>query len=216
MKVQNEWHAVGVVRDISRRRQDEALLRESEEHTRLLLESAGEGIFGVNVGGLITFINTTALSMLGYSEEELIGKPVHELIHHHYPDGSVYPPEKCPMYLSYAEGVQHRIRGEMLWRKDGTGFFVEYTATPIRRYHSVTGAVVTFLDITTQKDGEKEIKEKYEELARFRRLAVGREKKMIELKKEINEFLLESGRKAKYKIVTAQDSSLRKGGNDEG
>ncbi len=73
-------------------------LSESETRSRLLLESSGEGIFGVDTEGLVTFVNAAALKTLGFSHEQLLGKPVHDLIHHSNADGSPYPLEQCPMY----------------------------------------------------------------------------------------------------------------------
>jgi PAS domain S-box-containing protein len=292
-------------------------LRAAVERSSLLLDSAGEGIFGVDVEGKAAFINPAANQMLGYEADELIGQDVHERIHHSHPDGSSYPRDKCPMYLSYMEGTDHHVTDEVLWRKDRTQFPVEYMSMPIRSDGQVVGAVVTFMDITDRKKieatllaererlqeildtspvgvgistegivrfanprfselidlkegqssldtyvnpedrnyvlneleksgivrdyeletrgrnleirntlatfisteyegnkgilvwmvditglkkAEHELKTRFDELDRFRRLAFGREQKMIELKKEINELLKASGLSEKYKI----------------
>jgi PAS domain S-box-containing protein len=287
------------------------------ERSGLLLDSAGEGIFGVDLAGTVAFINPAANRMLGYGPDELIGQHVHEQIHHSRADGSNYPQEECPMYLSHVDGTDHHVADEVLWRKDGTPIPVEYTSMPINKDGRVVGAVVTFMDITERKkiesalleererlqkildaspvgvsistDGfvrfanprfselfdrkegqaaqaayvnpedrayivkelkrsgivrdyelqtygrnreirdtlatfisteyegqtgilswmvdlsgikkaERELKTKFDELARFRRLAIGREQKMIDLKKEINELLQTCGLSEKYKI----------------
>ena len=143
--------------------------RESEEKSRLLLESVGEGIFGVDLDGKVAFINPAANRMLGYGPEELIGHHVHEKIHHSHADGSVYPQKECPMYLTHAEGTDHHIADEVLWRKDGQPLSVEYTSMPIKKDGQVVGAVVTFMDITERKRMEQEIltaMEKAEEATR--------------------------------------------------
>jgi PAS domain S-box-containing protein len=134
-------------------------LKELENRSRLLLESAGEGIFGVNQLGEITFVNPAASKMLGYSVNELIGEKVHQLIHHSYSDHSHYPIEECPMYAAYTKGTEQRVSNESLWRKDGTGFPVEYTSTPIQEDGNLNGAVVTFTDITQRKEAEAEVLE---------------------------------------------------------
>jgi PAS domain S-box-containing protein len=287
------------------------------ERAGLILDSAGEGIFGVGLDGKVAFINPAANRMLGYEPEELIGEAVHAKIHHSRADGSVYPKEECPMYLTHVDGTEHHVSDEVLWRKDGTPFPVEYTSMPIRKDGRVVGAVVTFMDITERmemetallaererlqkildtspvgvgistegvvrfanpqfpelffsregesaleayvnpqdrehivkeleksgivrdyelqtygpnrevrdtlatfisteyegqtgilswlvdlgglKEAERELKAKFDELARFRRMAIGREQKMIELKKEINELLKATGNSEKYKI----------------
>ncbi len=292
-------------------------LVEAEERARLLLDSAGEGIFGVDAEGKLRFINPAGCRLLGYEPQELIGAGIHAKVHYAHADGSPYPREECPMYRSFTEGASSRITDEVLWRQDGTPFPVEYTSTPIQKDGQVVGAVVTFADITERKAMEakladeqkrlqrildtspvaagitiegviqyanarlaeyfglkegdqvfsiyinaedrthfiealertgevrdhelkvydakgevremianynlieyegrtavlgwwtditdikatsEELKTKFDELARFRQMAIGRELKMIELKKEINEFFKAKGAEEKYKI----------------
>ena len=133
-------------------------LRASEEKSRLLLESVGEGIFGMGLDGKIAFINPAATRMLGYASKELIGKEIHEKIHHSHPDGSPYSKSECPMYLTRVDGTDHHIADEVLWRKDGSSFPVEYTSMPIKKDEQVVGTVVTFMDITERKRAELELK----------------------------------------------------------
>ena len=292
-------------------------LEAAVERSGLILESAGEGIFGVDLDGKVAFINPAANRMLGYESDDLIGQAVHQKIHHSHADGSGYPKEECPMYRSHVDGTAHHVTDEVLWHKDGTPFPVEYTSMPIKKNGRVMGAVVTFMDITERKkiesalleererlqkildtspvgvgistegvvrfanprfaelfdrkegeaayeayvnpkdrehivselkssgivrdyelqtygrdreirdtlatfisteyegqngilswmvdlgglkEAERELKAKFDELARFRRLAIGREQKMIELKKEINELMKTCGMSEKYKI----------------
>ncbi len=152
-------HFVAVKQDITERKAAEAALRASEEKSRLLLESVGEGIFGVDLDGKVAFINPAATRMLGYGPEELIGKKIHEKIHHSHADGSAYPKSECPMYLTYVDGTDHHIADEVLWRKDGTSFPVEYTSMPIKKDGQVVGAVVTFMDIAERKKAEAEVEQ---------------------------------------------------------
>jgi len=129
----------------------------AEERTRLILESSAEGIFGTDIEGRITFVNPAACRMLGFTAEELIGKPSHATFHHHRPDGSDYPREECPMYAAYKHGKASRIDDEFLWRKDGIGLPVEYGATPILKDAVIVGSVVSFTDITLRKQQEAEL-----------------------------------------------------------
>ena len=131
-------------------------LKESEQRSRLLLEAAGEGIYGLDSNGNTTFVNPAARRMLGYQANELIGKKMHALVHHSYPDGSTYPRTKCPMYATVSSGKVNRVTNEVLWRKDGTSFPVEYTSTPIYEGELSVGAVVTFNDISERKAVDKE------------------------------------------------------------
>jgi PAS domain S-box-containing protein len=298
-------------------KENQERLEQAEERSRLLLESAEEGIFGVAENGLVNFINPAGLDLLGFEADELIGQKIHPLIHHTRHDGTPYPIEECPMHHSLTQGVSGRRDDEVLWRKDGTSFHVEYTSVPIRKNGSIIGSVVVFRDITERKEietallaereqlqkildnspvgvgistddvvrfanprftelfdrqigqtaqeayvnpenrkhmlaelekagivrdvelqtygpggmicdtlatfirteyegrsgvlswmvdlsgpkkAERELKDRLEELDRFRRMAIGREQKMIELKKEINELLKGIGHAEKYKI----------------
>jgi diguanylate cyclase (GGDEF)-like protein/PAS domain S-box-containing protein len=132
-------------------------IRQSEEGKRLLLHAAGEGILGVDATGQLTFVNPAALRMLGFSAEEMLGQSAHALIHHSRKDGSNYPMEDCPMYASYTKATESRVE-EVLWRKDGSSFPVEYSSTPIIRDGKVMGAVVTFMDITKRKRAEEALR----------------------------------------------------------
>ena len=152
-------HFVAVKEDITERKAAEEALRASEEKSRLLLESVAEGIFGVDLDGKVAFINPAANRMLGYGPDELIGHDVHEKIHHSHADGSAYPKNECPMYLTHADGTDHHIADEVLWRKDGTQFPVEYSSMPIKKNGQVVGAVVTFMDITDRKKMEAALRE---------------------------------------------------------
>jgi len=132
-------------------------LRQAEEQNRLILESSSEGIFGTDAEGRITFVNPAACQMLGFTSEELIGKPSHAAFHHHRPDGSDYPQAECPMYAAYAHGKASRIDDELLWRKDGTGIPVEYSSTPMLKGGAIVGSVISFMDITVRKRQEAEL-----------------------------------------------------------
>ncbi len=143
--------------DITQRKQAQESLRAAEEQNRLILQSAGEGIYGLDLEGNTTFANPAAAAMLGYEVDELIGKVMHDLIHHTYPDGTRYPLEKCPMYAALTDGEPHVVTDEVLWRKDGSSFPVEYTSTPVRKDHEIVGAVVVFKDNTERKRAQEEL-----------------------------------------------------------
>ncbi|MBT3385832.1 MAG: PAS domain S-box protein [Prolixibacteraceae bacterium] len=122
-----------------------------------LLENAGEGIYGLDDNGKAIFVNQTALNMLGFAKEDLIGKEMHENHHHHKSDGSKYPKNECKINSSYQNGLTHKIANEVFWRKDGTSFPVEYTSTPIYKEGKLNGAVVVFNDISERKKAEEKI-----------------------------------------------------------
>ncbi|PWB47720.1 MAG: hypothetical protein C3F18_11970 [Nitrosomonadales bacterium] len=145
----------------------QVLIERSERQTRLLLKSAAEAIYGVDMAGSITFANPACLHMLGYeSEDELIGRHAHELFHHSYADGSPYPVEKCRAYEAYLSNQVIHVDNEVFWRKDGSAFPVEYWSHPIRHEGQVEGSVVTFMDITERKRYESQLERQanYDEL----------------------------------------------------
>ncbi len=158
-KLGDQWYAVGSVRDITERKRAEDALRDAEERSRLVLESAGEGIFGIDADCGLLFINTAACEMLDICDTATIGKPVHDLIQHSYPDGSPYPLERSPMFKSLTEGSVHHVQDEVLWRADGSSFPVEYTSSPIYKDEELVGAVVTFRDITERLEARRALAE---------------------------------------------------------
>jgi diguanylate cyclase (GGDEF)-like protein/PAS domain S-box-containing protein len=138
----------GIIRDITeRKRFEEAHERLSRQH-EMVLEAAGEGIFGLDPHGNVTFVNPAASDMTGWSTQDLLGRPMHNLVHHTKPDGTPYPSEECPIYAAFTTGTTHSRDDEVFWKKNGTSFPVEYTSTPIFEDGEVAGAVVTFRDIT--------------------------------------------------------------------
>ena len=146
-----------VIRDVTERHEAAAALAEAEERQRLVLESTSDGIFGVDARGRAIFINGAAAELLGFDKEDLLGKGIHDLIHHSRADGRPYPVHECPMYAAFTHGTSAKIDDEVLWRKDGSSFPVEYSSTPLRKDDELVGAVIVFRDITERKIAEAEL-----------------------------------------------------------
>ncbi|MGD2117586.1 MAG: diguanylate cyclase, partial [Chromatiales bacterium] len=150
-------------RDQQRQEMHEQLLSTSEQNKkvqnqlRLLLESTGEGIFGADTTGACTFINQAALDMLGLTQEEVIGRRMHELTHHSHADGTRYDAEDCPIYKAFLTGAPIEIADEFFWHKDGRAFPVEYSAYPIREYGVISGVVTVFRDISERYELNKKM-----------------------------------------------------------
>ncbi len=142
---------------LAQTRAQAATVASAEERSRLILGSVDEGICGLNTEGLLEFVNPAGARMLGYEPEELIGQAMHALIHSKRADGRPFPLEECSIYLSAKDGEARAVADEVLWRKDGTSFPVEYTATPISRGGEVVGSVVAFRDITERLEAEKRL-----------------------------------------------------------
>ncbi len=152
---ENEIHAMNVE------------IRKSREQLRLILDSTGEAIYGVDLEGSCTFCNPACLKILGYEDEEdLLGKTVHDMMHHSHADGSPYPKTECHIYRAFRKGDGTQMDDEVFWRRDGTSFRVEYHSVPITKDGNPIGAVVAFQDITKRKQAEEELATKTEELER--------------------------------------------------
>jgi PAS domain S-box-containing protein len=154
----------GIIRDISERKKAAQTLEKLQHQHTLILTQAGEGIYGLDEEGITTFVNSSAANMLGYGVEELLGRRMHELLHHTRPDGTAYPTEQCPIYCAIQDGHIHRAVDDVFWRKDGTSFPVEYVSTPITEAGKVVGAVIVFRDITARKLSESALKASEERL----------------------------------------------------
>ncbi len=145
----------GIFEDITGRKRAETEILRLSRQNELILTSAGEGIYGLDREGVITFINPAAAQMVGWNAADLVGRRSHETWHHTKPDGSPYPREHCPFHKALVTGAVHHIKDELFWKKNGTGFPVEYVSTPITDGGSITGAVVVFQDISERKQAEQ-------------------------------------------------------------
>lgn len=121
-----------------------------------LLQSTDEGIFGMDPNGLCTFINASGVRLLGYERNDLPGKDVHEVLHHHRTDGSPYPIEQCPIHKAMLDGASVRVADEVFWTRQGRAVPVEYTASPLISNGRTVGAVIAFNDITARRTAERE------------------------------------------------------------
>ena len=141
---------------------------ELERQNQLILNAAGEGIYGVNADGKTTFVNRAAQEMLGWTAEDLLGHDIHSMIHHHHLNGDLYPSHDCPIYHSFRLEEISRTEDEVFWRKDGKPIRVEYVSTPIYDHNVLAGAVVIFRDVTERKENERRLREAMDEVAALR------------------------------------------------
>jgi len=127
------------------------ILSQTEERTRLLLSAVGDGIIGLNTQGEITFSNLAASQLLGYDNDELIGKSINTMLHYAHTDGTTLPDEASPVNLTLNDGLVRHIDHDALWCKDGSPISVEYTTTAVMKDDQIQGSVVIFRDITERK-----------------------------------------------------------------
>jgi len=134
-------------------------IKERGERISLLLNSTAEGIYGIDLEGRCTFCNTSALELLGFDDKnQVIGKNMHELVHHTRADGSDYPEQECRIFQAFKAGKGTHADDEVMWKSDGTSFRAEYFSYPIRQDGEIIGCVVTFWDITQRKNDEEELR----------------------------------------------------------
>lgn len=149
----------GIIQDITQRKRVEDERLRLADRVILLLDSTGEGIYGIDLDGRCTFINRSAAEMMGYEPDEVIGKNTHGLFHYRHKDGSPYPEDECPNVRTMRYGHGYRISDEVFWRRDGTSFPVEYSSYPILDKGVIRGAVIVFDDITERKLAEEALLE---------------------------------------------------------
>ncbi len=147
----------GTLRDVTERRAADEERQRLATNIRQLLDASGEGVYGLDARGVVTFVNRRGSEMLGYEPEELIGRVMHEVTHYSRRDGTAYPVTQCPVFRAASQGVPCQVDDEVMWRKDGIPLEVEYSASPVRDQGQVSGAVVNFRDITARKRAELEL-----------------------------------------------------------
>ncbi|MDB5777225.1 MAG: hypothetical protein JWP38_3358 [Herbaspirillum sp.] len=143
---------LALVNDVTEREAMARNISERDQMLSLLMDSTAEAIYGIDLNGKCIFTNNACVRLLGYASPlELLGHPIHKMVHYKYEDGRNYPAHECPTHRSLQFGENQHIDGEVLWRKDGSALPVEYWSYPIRRNGEISGAMVTFLDVTERR-----------------------------------------------------------------
>ena len=159
--------------DISERLRVEGELRATGELVQLLLDSTGEGIYGIDLNGNCTFANPACVRLLGYEDrEQLLGQNMHDLVHHTRPNGEPYPEKECRIYQALRQEQGTHVLDELLFRPDGSSLPVEYWSYPMFRENKRVGCVVTFVDISERLRVEEELRQT-EKMAALGKLSAG-------------------------------------------
>jgi len=205
--VQNHCYALcGIATDITDRQRAEEARQRLAKDWLLLLESTGEGIYGIDRQGRCTFINSAAARMLGYLPDELLGQDMHERIHHSFQDGRAYPHSDCRIGETLEYGKGQKVDDEVYWRKDGTAFQIEYSSFPVLEQNRITGAVVVFLDITARKRAEQQLTFSHDQLRKLSaRLESVREEERIFIAREIHDELGQALTGVKLELCLLRD-----------
>lgn len=158
--------------EIAERQRAEAALAELNRRHTLILDAAGEGIYGIDLAGCTTFVNPAAARMLGWDVEELLGHPIQDVVCHPLRDRTPCAHDTCPILASCRDGVPRHVLEDVFWRKDGTSFPVEYVVTPMREDDTLVGAVIIFKNIAERQRLEREM-QRTDRLALVGQLASG-------------------------------------------
>ncbi|MCG6969108.1 MAG: EAL domain-containing protein [Gammaproteobacteria bacterium] len=127
-------------------------LRNDHKYLEGILTSVGDGVYGVDCEGTITFINPAAKEILGYSKDErIIGQTAHTLLHNYYEDGTPNPPQQCMLQKAYQNGDQFRAWATSFLHKEGKFIPVECTVYPLTFDDKLHGSVVAFRDVSERR-----------------------------------------------------------------
>jgi len=136
----------------------ERALRVSEERFQGAMNSMVEGLYTLDAEGLVTYINPSAEAILGWTYTELLGKNIHDVVHHKYPDGTPFPATDCPVLEVLQQGTEIREHEDVFIRKDGSFFPVVLSCSPLKIGDAITGVVVCFRDDTKRRQAEESLR----------------------------------------------------------
>lgn len=157
--VDDEVIGVGVmVTDVTER-------AEAEHLRQTMMDTMVEGLYALDDEGRVAFMNSAAERMLGWTEDELRGKLMHDVIHFQHPDGSPHPAEDCALLKVRTQGKPMRRTHEAFTRKDGTICPVSYSAAPLRNGWKDNGVVVVFRDISEERAEHERVRRELDTLA---------------------------------------------------
>lgn len=158
-------------KEVEAHKKARAYTQDLKDELEMILNSAAEGIFGMDLEGKVIFWNPAAQRMTGYSAQELRGQSVHPYIHHSHPDGTPHPEQQCRIFKHLKQGWPARYDDEIFWKKDGSHFPVEYRMHPLVENGKIKGAVLTFQDISERLEIQKKIQDSHTQVQRSLRLA---------------------------------------------
>lgn len=123
--------------------------------SELILSAMPGGVFCVDLEGRATLINEAAARLFGWTQAELLGSRIHDVIHNRRPDGSPYPSDECPIHRALIDGEARQKESDTFWRKDGTSMPVEFDCRPIVREQGIVGVLVGFRDLSEKQRVEE-------------------------------------------------------------
>ena len=159
VRVDGELAGIGIVMvELTEQR------RQADEFRSIVMANMAEGLFTSDGDGRFTFLNAAAERLLGWTEQELNGKPVQSTIHFQHADGSPLRDEEREPLRGRTEGGAVRVADDAFTRKDGSVFPVAYSSTPIVGGTESSGLVVVFRDTSEEKAEREQVKRELDAL----------------------------------------------------
>jgi PAS domain S-box-containing protein len=153
------WNALNRRRAMEAVTAAEVVAREGEERFQLAMSNVAAGVYTVDLDGFVTYINPAAEAMFGWTNAELRGKNMHNVVHYERPDGTPYPASDCPALHVLQTGIELREHEDMFIRRDGSFFPVVFSASPLKKDGTTVGLVVGIRDDTLRRDAERAVRE---------------------------------------------------------
>jgi PAS domain S-box-containing protein len=145
-----------IARDITENKRAQDSLQRALDFDETVMSSMGEGLYTVDKEGRVTFMNPAAQKMFGWTLDEMLGRKIHDVVHHTHPDGTFFPPEECAGLNVLKQGLTLKNYEDVFIRKDGSFFDVVYTSSPLSSKGEITGLAVVFSDISQRKQLDQE------------------------------------------------------------
>ena len=139
--------------------------KEAMAFRQIVMDNMAEGLYTLDAEGLVTSVNAAASRMLGWSEEELLGRPMHETIHFQDADHQPIPAEECSLLEVRKRGRTLRSSDATFTRKDGTTFPVAFSSAPLQSETIIEGVVVVFRDVAEEKSEEEALRRQLADLS---------------------------------------------------
>ncbi|RYF88588.1 MAG: PAS domain S-box protein [Chitinophagaceae bacterium] len=138
--------------------------QKSNQLKQIITDNATAAMFMMNAKGYCTFMNPAAEKMTGFTFDEIKQKPLHYMVHHHYPNGKPFPIQDCPIDRALPTNNFMRAYEDVFIRKDGSFFNISCAASPIFHNGTPVSTVIEVRDITEIKEAELRIREHVERL----------------------------------------------------
>lgn len=145
-----------LIREAEARKQEALRARREAD---ALLGATGDGVLGVDSRGVCTFLNRAGAELLDYPTRLVVGKDVHDMLHHSRADGTPYARENCPVLQALERGETVSVSKETMWRSGRVPFPVQISVRPLRDGREIRGAVLTFVDMTEARAAEETLRQ---------------------------------------------------------